>query len=167
VPYLAELFEEFPQARFNVDVKEENAIQPLAELIRHTAVHDRVCVASFSVTRLRRLRALLGPRVATSLGGAEVAALRLSSAAHGPAIGATRAAVAAQVPHKRGPLTVVTDRFLDAAHAAGLAVHVWTVNDADEIRTLLDRGVDGIITDRPDVLRDVLDERGQWHPVDT
>ena len=164
VPYLAELFEEFPHARFNVDVKDENAIEPLARLLDHTANHDRVCVASFSTARLRQVRALLGPRVATSLGASEVAALRLSSAAgRRRTSGARHTAVAAQVPHKRGPVTVVTDRFLDAAHRAGLAVHVWTIDDAGEIRQLLDRGVDGIITDRPDVLRDVLIARGQWH----
>ena len=166
IPYLAELFEEFPQARFNIDVKEENAIEPLARLIRETATHDRVCVASFSTARLRRFRSLLGHDVATSLGSSEVAALRLSPWRGRRALGASRGAVCAQVPHRAGPLTVTSEAFVAAAHEAGLAVHVWTVDDRDEMRTLLDRGVDGIITDRPDVLRSVLVERGEWHGAD-
>ena len=163
VPYLAELFEAFPNARFNIDVKNEGAIEPLARLIEHTGTHDRVCVASFSTARLQKVRALLGRRVATSLGASEVATLSLSAAAHLRLPPRSRGAVAAQVPHRRGPMTVVSERFIDAAHRAGLAVHVWTIDEASEMRTLLDRGVDGIITDRPDVLRDVLSERGQWH----
>lgn len=163
IPYLAELFEEFPQARFNIDVKEENAIEPLSRLIRDTRTHDRVCVASFSTARLRRLRSLLGRDVATSLGSSEVAALRLSPWRSREARGGdSRAAVCAQVPHRVGPLIVASEAFVAAAHEAGLAVHVWTVDDREEMRTLLDRGVDGLITDRPDVLRSVLVERGEW-----
>jgi len=163
VPYLVELFEAFPQARFNIDVKDEGAIEPLVRLIDHTGTHDRVCIASFSTARLQQVRALLGPRVATSLGASEVAALSLSAAARVRVKRPAQGAVAAQVPHRRGPMTVVSERFIDAAHRAGLAVHVWTIDDPDEMRALLDRGVDGIITDRPDVLREVLTERGQWH----
>lgn len=163
IPYLSELFEAFPQVRFNIDVKEENAIQPLSRLIRDMSADDRVCIASFSTARLQQLRTLLGDGVATSLGSSEVAALRLSPTAGRRAIGARRGAACAQVPHRAGPLTVASERFVATAHDAGLAVHVWTVDDADEMHTLLDRGVDGIITDRPDVLRAVLVERGQWH----
>jgi len=165
VPYLTELFEAFPHARFNIDVKEESAIEPLTRLIDHTGAHERVCIASFSTARLQRVRALLGDRVATSLGASEVAGLSLSAAVRLRATRPAHGAVAAQVPHRRGPITVVTERFVAQAHGAGLAVHVWTVDDADDMRTLLDRGVDGIITDRPDVLREVLVERGQWHEV--
>jgi glycerophosphoryl diester phosphodiesterase len=71
-------------------------------------------------------------------------------------------AAALQVPHRRGRLTVVTAGFVRRAHAAGRHVHVWTVDEADEMRELLDRGVDGLFTDRTDILKAVLTERSQW-----
>ncbi len=163
IPYLAELLDALPGARFNVDVKEEAAVEPLARLIGETGCHDRICVASFSTARLQRFRALVGPRVATSLGSAEVAALRLSPLAGGRAVGVRRGAACAQVPYRFGAILLASERFVHRAHSVGLAVHVWTVDDAEAMRTLLDRGVDGIITDRPEVLRKVLVERGQWH----
>jgi glycerophosphoryl diester phosphodiesterase len=57
---------------------------------------------------------------------------------------------------------IVTPRFIGRAHAAGLEVHVWTIDDPLEMRRLLTLGVDGIMTDRPELLRDVLRERGEW-----
>jgi len=163
IPYLRELFEAFPHARFNIDVKEDEAIQPLVSLIQDAAAHDRVCIASFSTARLRRLRSQLGPRVATSLGSTEVAAMRLSPVPGRQGAEVGHGGTCAQVPHRAGPIRVVTERFVVNAHRNGLPVHVWTVNDADEMRALLGRGVDGIITDRLDVLRDVLTQRGQWY----
>jgi glycerophosphoryl diester phosphodiesterase len=68
----------------------------------------------------------------------------------------------AQVPVRHGPITVVDSAVLAEAHEAGIEVHVWTINDADRMRALLDLGVDGLISDRPDVLREVLAERGLW-----
>ncbi len=74
----------------------------------------------------------------------------------------TFSAACIQVPVKRGPVPLVTERVVAAAHDRGLQVHIWTVNDADEMRSLLDMGVDGIMTDRADVLKAVLQERGEW-----
>jgi len=71
-------------------------------------------------------------------------------------------AAALQVPHRLGRITVASPRVVRRAHAAGLHVHVWTVDDPQEMRLLLDRGVDGLMTDRTDILKDVLRERGQW-----
>ena len=71
-------------------------------------------------------------------------------------------AMAAQVPVKQGPLTVTDTRFVERAHRMGLAVHVWTIDDPAEMHRLLDLGVDGIMTDRPEVLRTVFQERGLW-----
>jgi glycerophosphoryl diester phosphodiesterase len=122
-----------------------------------------VLVGSFSGRRIRRFRRLVGPRVATAASPGEVAAYvalpgtlarRLTSGA--PA--------ALQVPHRRGPLVVASRHLVRRAHAAGLHVHVWTVDDPTEMERLLDRGVDGLMTDRTDILRDVLRRRGAWSP---
>lgn len=162
IPFLRELLEALPQARFNIDVKQAEAIAPLARLVKEMDCADRICVASFSTARLRSLRASLGPAVATSLGSAEVANRWFSGWQRVRPLRAPSGVVCAQVPHRLGRLTVATERFVAQAHHAGLAVHVWTVDDAADMERLLDRGVDGIITDRLDVLREVLQSRGQW-----
>jgi glycerophosphoryl diester phosphodiesterase len=161
VPTLAGLVAAFPGARFNVDLKSGGAVQPLAAFIEEHGLHDRILVGSFSGRRLRRFRRLAGPRVATSASPGDVAAyVALPS---GLARLVTRRAPAAlQVPHRRGPLVVASARLVRRAHAAGLHVHVWTVDDPEEMRLLLDRGVDGLMTDRTDILVDVLRERGLW-----
>jgi glycerophosphoryl diester phosphodiesterase len=161
IPTMVSLLERFPDARFNIDVKAGNAVAPLAELIVRSACHDRVCVGSFNDRRMKHFRALMDREVATSCGPAAVVAARL---APGPLAGrlARTPGDAYQVPHKRGPLHVVTEEFVARAHALRRPVHVWTVDDPGEMRELLDLGVDGLMTDRTDVLRDVLIERGQW-----
>jgi glycerophosphoryl diester phosphodiesterase len=161
IPTMAELFEEFPDARFNIDVKEDSAVDPTVELIEATRAHDRICLASFSAPRIRRLRSLLGPRVATSLGSAEVARLRAPRGlVRRRAIASAAACV--QIPWRVGRLTLATARLVAEAHRHGLQVHIWTVNDPDQMAELLDLGVDGIITDRIDALRDLLVARGSW-----
>ena len=126
---------------------------------------DRVCLASFSDARLRWLRSALGPGVCTALGPREIGQLKLASVGGPlgrllPRLPAT--ARCAQVPVGPGPLPLVDRRFVDTAHDRGLVVHVWTVDDPKVMHELLDLGVDGIMTDRPAVLRDVLVQRGQW-----
>ena len=74
--------------------------------------------------------------------------------------------VALQVPHRRGRVLVVSRGLVRRAQAAGVQVHVWTIDDPIEMNALLDRGVDGIMTDRTDILRDVLRGRGQWNGPD-
>ena len=162
VPTLAQLFDAFPGVRFNIDVKSAGAVAALSAFVAERDAWDRVLVGSFSRRRLHAFRRATGGRVATSAHPLEVVAYRLSPIA-GLARLLTRGRPAAlQVPHRRGPLTVVTPGLVRRAHAAGLHVHVWTIDDPEEMNALLDRGVDGIITDRTDILRDVLRERGQW-----
>ncbi|MBP0453145.1 glycerophosphodiester phosphodiesterase [Kitasatospora sp. RG8] len=164
VPLLEDLLDAFPGARFNVDVKAAPAVGPLVEAVRRTNAWDRVCVGGFSDSRLAAVRAAAGPRLATSLGPREVARLRLRSLA-GPLLrgrGAPFAGVCAQVPERHRGVRVVDRAFVRATHRLGLQVHVWTVDDPTRIRALLDLGVDGIMADRIDVLRDVLGERGCW-----
>jgi glycerophosphoryl diester phosphodiesterase len=156
IPLMTELLDRFPQARFNIDAKADESIEPLAELVRQRGLIDRVCLASFQLRRLRRLRSLLGANLLTNMSPPEIAPLL--------ALGRTpgRSPRVAQVPIRMGRVTVVTERFIAAAHRQGIDVHVWTINERSEIERLLDLGVDGIMTDDTDVLRAVLIERGLW-----
>ena len=155
----SELLATWPDLRVNVDPKHDVSVEPLAAAIRAAGAIDRVCIGAFSDRRIARMRALLGPELCTSLGPRGTA--RLIAATR--RLGAPRfAAAAAQVPTTQSGVPLVTSRFVAGAHRLGLAVHVWTVDDADEMRRLLDLGVDGIMTDRPAVLKDVLVARDQW-----
>jgi glycerophosphoryl diester phosphodiesterase len=159
IPLMEDLIGAFPGVRVNIDPKHDGAVEALADVIRRTGSVDRVCLGSFSDERLERLRGLLGPELCTSLGPKAVARLRAGS--FGLPTGRVDGACV-QVPHRVKGVRLVDDRFVARAHAAGLQVHVWTIDDADEMHELLDRGVDGIMTDRPTVLRDVLESRGAW-----
>jgi glycerophosphoryl diester phosphodiesterase len=162
IPTLASLFERFPDACFNIDIKSEAAVRPLAELIRRTASHDRVCVGSFNDARMRHFRSLVDHAVATACGPSAVVAARFVPGRGAARVLARTHGDAYQVPHRRGRVRVVTPSFVARAHALGRPVHVWTVDEPAEMHQLLDLGVDGLISDRTDVLRDVLIERGQW-----
>ena len=158
IPTLDELLDSFPQARLNLDPKDDRAVEPLVRALQRHAALDRVCVGSFSDERLRRLRADLAG-LCTALGPREVARLRLG----GP-LGTVRpfAGHAAQVPPTIGGVPLVTAKFVSRAHSAGLHVHVWTIDDPVEMHRLLDLGVDGLMTDRPEALKQVLQDRGRW-----
>lgn len=162
IPPMEALFEEFPQVRFNIDLKSDAAVEPLAELVRRMGAHDRVCVGAFSQRRLVRFRGLAGREVATSAGPLEAALIRALPAARLVDLAARRGAAALQIPRRRRGVTLLTRGVIGRAHALGLHVHVWTVDEPDEMHELLDLGVDGLMTDRTDLLRDVLVERGQW-----
>ncbi|MFF2920936.1 glycerophosphodiester phosphodiesterase family protein [Streptomyces celluloflavus] len=169
LPLFEELLEEFPRARWNVDLKAEAALSPLLDLLRRTGAWDRVCVGSFSEARVARAQHLAGPRLATSLGTRGVAGLRLRSYGRGAlpldrllGLAVRRSAVCVQVPERQSGIPVVDPLFLRAAHALGMQVHVWTVNDAGRMAALLDLGVDGIMTDHIETLRTVLTARGHW-----
>lgn len=162
VPTLVDLLDAFPAARFNIDIKSDDAVAPLAALVRERDLWDRVLIGSFSRKRIRRFRALTEGRVPTAADPFEVLVYRLSpTAGIAKALAGARFA-AFQVPHRRGRLTVVTPGLVRRAHAAGVQVHVWTIDDPAEMDELLDRGVDGLFTDRTDLLKDVLQGRGQW-----
>nr|WP_179723084.1 glycerophosphodiester phosphodiesterase [Petropleomorpha daqingensis] len=159
---LEDLLDAWPDVRFNLDIKAAGVLAPLVRLVRRMKVADRLCLASFSDARIAAARRLFGPAMCTSLGPRGVAALRLSS--YSPrAAGLVRMhAGCAQVPLQLGGRALVDERFVTAAHDRGLQVHVWTVDTEQEVDTLLDLGVDGIMTDRPAMLREVLEKRGQW-----
>ena len=160
LPLFEDLLEEFPAARWNVDVKAGEAVEPLVDLVRRRNAWDRVCLGSFSETRTARAQRLAGPRLATSLGTRGVLGLRLLS--HRLPARLRRTALAAQVPERHAGIRLVDSAFVRAAHRRGLQVHVWTVNDRDRMEALLDLGVDGIMTDHIEMLRTVLQGRGDW-----
>ncbi|MFM2183169.1 MAG: hypothetical protein RJB61_1463 [Actinomycetota bacterium] len=159
IPLLEDLLGTWPDLRVNIDCKSDAAVGALASTLRRCDAVHRVAVGAFDDRRLRRLRAAFDGGLCTSLGPVGVVSLRLGLPGHG----LNRGAHAAQVPVRQGPVTVVDQRFVERAHARGLHVHVWTIDEADEMRRLLDLGVDGLMTDRPAVLRTVLEERGEWH----
>jgi len=161
VPRLDDVLGAWPQVRFNIDVKADTAAAATVDVIHAGAAADRVLLASFSDARLARLRTLAGPRVATSLARGEVLRLRISSWAGTP-LRLPASAVAAQVPVRHGRVPLADRRFVARAHRLGLQVHVWTVDDPAEMHRLLDLGVDGIMTDRPELLRQVYAARGAW-----
>ena len=162
IPLLSDLLEELPDARVNIDVKAAGAVQPLADLIESHNAIDRVCVGSFSDRRLRAVRRLLGPRLATSTGPAEVAALRLAPRRVSGWLRSPSAALQIPTHHVIGGrrIELVTPALVARAHSRGKHVHVWTIDDATEMHRLFDLGVDGIVSDRIDTLAEVLGERG-------
>lgn len=156
---LDDLLATFPDTRFNLDPKHDAAVRPLADVLDRVAAVDRVCVTSFSGRRTRRVKALVGARLCTGAGPVQVAAT-LAAGWHVPL--PVRGIEVLQVPVRSGPVAVVTERFVAAAHRKGLHVHVWTVDDPDEIGHLLDLGVDGVMSDEPEVLRSVFQAHGHW-----
>ncbi|MBO0867609.1 MAG: glycerophosphodiester phosphodiesterase [Micromonosporaceae bacterium] len=161
VPRLEDVLGAWPGVRFNVDIKSDHAVDPAIEVVRRTGAADRVLLASFSDARLARVRTALGPGQATSMGQRWVTRLWVASR-YGRGAQRMARAAAAQVPVRSGRLRVVDSRFLRYAHRLGVQVHVWTIDDPTEMHELLDLGVDGIMTDRVEVLRDVYRARGLW-----
>jgi glycerophosphoryl diester phosphodiesterase len=175
IPRLDEVLSAWPSVRWNIDIKDGTALEPVLRTLAACGAQSRVLVTSFSDLRIAAARRRMGPDLATGLGAVGIARLRALSAAAArrektsepDKIKRTPASVvgtgaAAQVPVKCQGITVVDSTFIAAAHSRGLAVHVWTVDDAATMGELLDLGVDGIMTDRPTLLRSVLEERGQW-----
>ena len=167
IPLLEDLIAAWPDVRFNIDLKDAPGISLLPEVLRRTGAWDRVCVTSFSGNRLRTARGLLDHPVCMATSPTAIAGVRcnVGTSVRWPQIRLlagflARACVrCAQVPGR-----VATGTFVRRAHALGLDVHVWTINDRTEMIRYLDLGADGIMTDEIETLRDVLIERGQWHP---
>ena len=157
-----EVLDAFPDTFVNVDPKSDAAVDLLVRDVRRAGAQDRVCVGAFSTRRLLRVRRAL-PRVATSMGPNEVRMLWLAGRGLLPRTLVPRFADAVQVSEEHEGRRIVDDGFMAAAHALGLQVHVWTVNERDRMHRLLDLGVDGLISDTLEDLREVLRERGQWH----
>lgn len=160
-PTLAEVLDAFPDARFNIDIKDDAAIEPAARAIVAARAQGRVLIGSFSGRRRRATIRMIGGGVATS-----ASSLAVLAAVVGAKLGirplvrrALLGVDAVQIPLRVLRLRATTPRVIRALHALGVEMHVWTVNDPSVMRRLLDDGVDGIITDRCDLAMDLLRRR--------
>lgn len=169
IPTLDELLEEFPDTRFNIDIKEDHALEPTLAALSRSDHLDRVCIASFSWSRLRAVRARFGAAVCTNLAPAEVAALaaraRLGRLSFGSHLALPQGPVCVQVPRRASGVPIVTEQFIRTAHSLSWPVFVWTIDSPADMNHLLDLGVDGIMTDRPTVLKQVI--RGRNRHIST
>jgi glycerophosphoryl diester phosphodiesterase len=159
---LIDALQTFPSARFNIDVKSADAVGPVARDVLAAGASDRVLIASFSSRRRRATAGRVGAAVATSGSAPQVAVALIGAAmGFGPLVrAALRRVDALQIPERLLGLATTTPRMLRAFHRAGVEVHIWTVNDPPAMRRLLAAGVDGIVTDRCDVLAEVVRGRG-------
>ncbi|MHA7271658.1 glycerophosphodiester phosphodiesterase [Arthrobacter sp. HLT1-20] len=161
---LSEFVAALPTARFNIDVKDQGSVVPLAELIEEWGLHDRVCVASFSGKRRRAVVSRLSRPVASAPGKWHLAAyFLLGQWLPGPLARLLIQGVdVLQIPRWHGRHELVTAASVRRAHRLGLKVHVWTIDSPSEMHQLFDLGVDGIMTDRADLLAEVMRQRGYW-----
>lgn len=162
IPRLTDLLEEFPDARVNIDIKAPLAVAPLVGVLDRMDAHARVCVGAFDAERIVEFRRATEGKVATSAAKSETIRFLLSGPDAGRSFLASSGISVLQLPRVRGPIPVVRPWLVRRAHAAGVHLHVWTVDRARHMEVMIEAGVDGIFTDRTDVLKDVLSARGQW-----
>ncbi|MFD1713307.1 glycerophosphodiester phosphodiesterase family protein [Amnibacterium flavum] len=158
---LSEALQTFPSALFNIDIKSRSAALPAADDIRNAGAQDRVLVTSFSTRRrLAALRSL--PGVATSASAPTIAIAVLLARVRWTGLLRTllRRVDAVQIPMKVLGIATTTAPMVSAFHAAQVEVHIWTINDTPTMAKLLEVGVDGIVTDRCDLLVTLLRSRG-------
>ncbi len=164
VPTLEETLALHPDLRLNVEIKQRSPAMERAlwEEIDRLDARERLLIAAEHDPLVHRFRAIR-PSVAMPTSPGIRGVLRFWMAVRAGLCRFDRYPFAAlQVPPSYRGMTVVDRAFVDAAHGHGIHVHVWTIDDAREMHRLLDLGVDGVMTDRPDVLRDVMIERGHW-----
>lgn len=162
IPTLDEVLESFPTTRINIDIKAEGAVTPLIRTIQRHRADDRVCVSSFSHRRLRQFRKSM-PHVATGITAPMVAlsAFVPLLSRYIPLGGQAFQIPVTQVV-KGCRMRVLTPQLMAAARHQGLRIHVWTINDPLEMEELIRLGVDGLISDRIGILRDVAKRHGLW-----
>jgi len=160
IPTLSELLETFPEVKINIDPKADSVVMPLINLLKYTNSLSRVCIGSFSDKRIKHVRKELGSGLCISAGPKAVMKF-LAGKFHFSTSKPDYDCL--QVPQRYGPVKIITRDFINKAHSRGLQVHVWTVDDRKEMSELLDLGVDGLMTDEPGTLKNVLLERGEWY----
>ena len=159
IPTLEEIVTAFPEMKYNIEIKQvdPSIAVPLCKLLRHFGLTDRALVASFHPTAMDEFRAAC-PEVATSMVEDEIRPFFILNTAFLGSLYRPPGA-AFQVPEYSGSQHVLTPRFVRGAQRNNVAVHPWTIDDPADMERFLDMGVDGIITDRPDIMIEVLQER--------
>ena len=153
IPSLEETLSSFPNLRFNIDIKVDSAVDQTIKIVNNFNAFNRVCLAAFSSKRLNRIRELTDTSLCSSMGQAEIVKLLLSSYGlnfrESPGL-------CAQVPVSQFGIPIVTKRFIKKVHDLNKLIHVWTIDETQEMYRLIDLGVDGLMTDKPTVLKDAL-----------
>lgn len=153
IPSLEETLSSFPNLRFNIDIKVDSAVDETIKIVKNFNAFNKVCLAAFSSKRLRRIRELTDSDLCSSMGQAEIVRLLLSS--YGLNFRASPG-LCAQVPVSQFGIPIVTKRFIKKIHDLNKLIHVWTIDETQEMYRLIDLGVDGLMTDKPTVLKEAL-----------
>jgi glycerophosphoryl diester phosphodiesterase len=164
IPTFDEALDAFPDQCFTVDSKDLAGLAPLVRSLRRRGVAERVCIAGAWDGLLAQVHREV-PAVSTALGWRSLTTLLMCARTGVKPPRALANAPFAHVPVKLGRVPIFVERVVAMSHDLGVRVVTWTVDDPAVIRRLLDAGVDAIISDRPDVLREVLVSRGQWVPM--
>ena len=161
IPLMAELLQTFPEANFNIDCKSDAAVLPLVSLIKQSESINRVCVGSFSDKRLNVLREEFGHSLCTSMGPRQVAHLVVASRLPSQLAKSLRGVIA-QVPVSQYGIKIVSPKVVQRAQELQIPIHVWTIDEPSQMHQLLDMGINGIMSDRTRVLKEVFIQRGIW-----
>ena len=159
IPTLSEVVKKFPDAQFNIDAKSWSVAKPLCKFIDSAKIHDRICIGGFNDLRTKKIVRKLGMQVCHSFGPLGIGWFFLCYFLN---VRRTFAAGCLQLPEKLLRYRLLSRRFVKFAHSCGLKVHIWTVNDEKIMKRLIDLGVDGIMTDDCEMLKEVLKSRGLW-----
>jgi glycerophosphoryl diester phosphodiesterase len=162
IPLFVDLIHSFPEAKINIDCKSEHALRPLIETLTKERCLSRVCIGSFSDRRLRQIRSEFQSEVCTSLGPSQVARLLLASKT-APKIAKSLGGLVAQIPIQQFGIHLTTSKLIATAKDMGIPIHVWTIDDEPKMNELLDLNVDGIMTDRTRLLKEVFQRRHLWY----
>ena len=153
IPSLEETLSSFPNLRFNIDIKVDFAVDQTIKIVNDQDAFNRVCLAAFSTNRLNRIRKLTDSNLCSSMGQAEIVKLLFSSFGLNLK---TSPGLCAQVPVSQFGIPIVTKRFIKKVHDLNKFIHVWTIDETEEMYRLIDLGVDGLMTDKPSVLKKAL-----------
>ena len=155
IPSLNELLSNFKRLRFNIDIKTDFAVENTVKIIEDHDAFNRVCLAAFSSKRLDKIRKLAGSRCCTSMGTKEVINMKMGSLGLPAKISVGNCA---QVPISQWGIKLVTSNFINYLKKQQKLIHVWTIDEEEEMKRLISLGVDGVMTDKPKILKKVLEE---------